>query len=58
MTKAELVSSIAKDAGVPKAAAEKALNSFTANVTKSLKKGVKVRRVRDIYRFQEGCQEG
>lgn len=42
MTKAELVSSIAKDAGVAKAAAEKALNSFTANVTKSLKKGTKV----------------
>ncbi len=42
MTKAELVSSIAKDAGIAKAAAEKALNSFTASVTKSLKKGVKV----------------
>jgi DNA-binding protein HU-beta len=42
MTKAELVGAIAKDAGIPKAAAEKALNSFTANVTKSLKKGTKV----------------
>lgn len=42
MTKAELVSAVAKEAGIAKAAAEKALNSFTANVTKSLKKGTKV----------------
>ena len=42
MTKTELVSTIAKDAAIPKAAAEKALSSFTANVTKSLKKGIKV----------------
>lgn len=38
MTKAELVESMAKDAGISKAAAADALNSFTANVTKALKK--------------------
>jgi DNA-binding protein HU-beta len=42
MTKAELIASIAKDAKVTKAAAEKALNSFTGNVTKALKKGDKL----------------
>jgi DNA-binding protein HU-beta len=42
MTKAELIASIAKDAKVTKAAAEKALNSFTSNVTKALKKGDKL----------------
>lgn len=38
MTKAELVEKMAKDAGISKAAAAKALDSFTANVTKALKK--------------------
>ena len=39
MNKAELVSAMAKDADISKSAAEKALNSFTCSVTKSLKKG-------------------
>jgi DNA-binding protein HU-beta len=42
MTKAELIASIAKEAKITKAAAEKALNSFTGNVTKALKKGDKL----------------
>lgn len=42
MTKAELVSKIAKDAKISKASAEKALNSFTTNVTSALKKGGKM----------------
>ncbi len=42
MTKAELIASIAKDAKITKAAAEKALNSFTGTVTKALKKGDKL----------------
>lgn len=39
MTKAELVASIGKEAKISKASAEKALNAFTATVTKALKKG-------------------
>ena len=42
MTKAELIANIAKEAKITKAAAEKALNSFTGNVTKALKKGDKL----------------
>lgn len=42
MTKADLIASIAKEAKITKAAAEKALNSFTGNVTKALKKGDKL----------------
>ncbi len=42
MTKAELVAKIAGDAKISKAAAEKALNSFISNVTKTLKKGDKI----------------
>jgi len=42
MTKAELVASMAKGAGISKAAAEKALNGFLDAVQKSLKKGNKV----------------
>jgi len=42
MTKAELIANIAKDAKITKAAAEKALNSFTSNVTKTLKRGDKL----------------
>jgi DNA-binding protein HU-beta len=38
MTKAELVEMMAKDAGISKTAAASALNSFTASVTKALKK--------------------
>jgi DNA-binding protein HU-beta len=39
MNKGELVDSIAKDAGLSKADAGKALNAFVDNVTGSLKKG-------------------
>lgn len=42
MNKAELVEKVAKDAGISKAAAEKAVNSFTGAVTASLKKGESV----------------
>jgi len=38
MTKAELIEKMAKDAGVYKAAADKALGSFIGGVTKALKK--------------------
>jgi DNA-binding protein HU-beta len=38
MTKAELVEKMAKDAGISKAAAGAALNSFVGTVTKALKK--------------------
>jgi DNA-binding protein HU-beta len=38
MTKAELVEQMAKDAKISKAAAGKALHSFTDGVTKALKK--------------------
>jgi DNA-binding protein HU-beta len=38
MTKAELVEKMAKDAGISKAAASTALNSFMDGVAKSLKK--------------------
>lgn len=39
MTKGDLIDAIAGAAGIPKVAAEKALNAFTEAVTKSLKKG-------------------
>ena len=39
MNKGELVDAIAKDAGLSKADAGKALNAFVGNVTGSLKKG-------------------
>jgi len=42
MTKADLISSVAKDSKVTKMAAEKALNAFAATVTKALKKGDKI----------------
>jgi DNA-binding protein HU-beta len=42
MTKAELIANISKEAKITKAAAEKALNSLTSNVTKALKKGDKL----------------
>jgi DNA-binding protein HU-beta len=38
MTKAELVEQMAGDAGISKVAAASALDSFTANVAKALKK--------------------
>ncbi|MCK4792239.1 MAG: HU family DNA-binding protein [Desulfobacteraceae bacterium] len=38
MTKAELVDNMAQDAGISKAAAGTALNSFVDSVTKALKK--------------------
>lgn len=42
MTKAELVDKIARDSDITKKAAELALDSFTAGVRDSLKKGRKV----------------
>lgn len=39
MNKADVIAKIAKDASMSKAAAEKALNSFTDTVKSSLKKG-------------------
>ena len=42
MNKAELVAKMAGDAGISKSAAEKALNSFTKNVTGVLKKGGRI----------------
>ena len=38
MTKAEIIAKMAKDAGISKVKATEALNSFTACVTKALKK--------------------
>ena len=42
MNKAELIAKIADDAGISKAAAERALASFVEGVTLALKKGKKV----------------
>jgi DNA-binding protein HU-beta len=42
MTKLELIDKIAKEAKIPRAAAERALNSFTASVTEVLKAGDKI----------------
>lgn len=42
MTKADLVEKMAKDAGISRAAAGKALDSFIVGVVKSVKKGNKV----------------
>lgn len=39
MNKADLIDAMASDAGISKAAAKKALDSFTDNVTKTLAKG-------------------
>ncbi|NWG04812.1 MAG: HU family DNA-binding protein [Syntrophaceae bacterium] len=38
MTKAELISAVAKETKISKASAEKAINAFTSAVTKALKK--------------------
>ncbi len=42
MNKAELIDKIAKDAGITKAQANDALDSFTSSVVASLKKGDRV----------------
>jgi len=42
MNKAQLIDAIAADAGITKAQAKKALDSFINNVEKALKKGDKV----------------
>ncbi len=42
MNKAELIDAMAADAGISKAAAKKALDSFTGNVSGSLAKGDRV----------------
>lgn len=42
MNKSELIEAMAADAGISKAAAKAALESFTNNVTNTLKKGGKV----------------
>lgn len=45
MNKTEMVAEIAKQAGISKKDAEKALKAFTDSVTKTLKKGGKVQLV-------------
>jgi DNA-binding protein HU-beta len=42
MNKSDLIDAMAADAGISKAAAKAALESFTGNVTSALKKGDKV----------------
>jgi len=42
MTKAEVITTISKEANISKASAEKAINAFTASVTKALKRGDKL----------------
>ncbi len=42
MNKAELIDAMAKDAGLSKADAKRALESFVGNTTKALKKGDRV----------------
>lgn len=42
MKKSELIDRVAKDAKIPRAAAERAINSFAATVTNCLKKGDKI----------------
>ena len=42
MTKADLITTVAKEASISKVTAEKALNAFTNSVTKALKKGEKL----------------
>jgi len=43
MTKAELIAAIVTETGLLKTDCEKALNSFTANITNSLKSGTDVK---------------
>jgi DNA-binding protein HU-beta len=42
MTKSELIDKVAKEAKIPRAAAERAINSFTASITEALKSGNKI----------------
>jgi DNA-binding protein HU-beta len=42
MTKSDLIDKVAKEAKIPRAAAERAVNSFTASITEALKKGDKI----------------
>ncbi len=42
MNKSELIDAMASDAGITKAQAKAALDSFTSNVTKTLQKGGRV----------------
>ena len=42
MNKSELITKVAEDTSLSKSAAEKAVNSFTSNVKKALKKGQSV----------------
>jgi DNA-binding protein HU-beta len=42
MTKSDLIDKVAKEAKIPRAAAERALNSFTASITEVLKQGGKI----------------
>jgi DNA-binding protein HU-beta len=42
MTKADLINKVAREAKIPRAAAERAINSFTTTVTGVLKAGDKI----------------
>jgi DNA-binding protein HU-beta len=42
MTKSDLIDKVATEAKIPRAAAERALNSFTASITEVLKQGGKM----------------
>ena len=42
MNKGELIAAVAKDAGITKACAEKAVNSVLENIKKNAKKGVQL----------------
>ena len=42
MTKADLISKVAKDTGITKATAAKLLNSLFSNISQDLKKGQKI----------------
>ena len=42
MTKSELIDKVAKEAKIPRAAAERAVNSFTATIAEVLKTGDKI----------------
>jgi DNA-binding protein HU-beta len=42
MTKSELIDKVAKEAKIPRAAAERAINSFTTSIAEALKQGDKI----------------
>jgi DNA-binding protein HU-beta len=42
MTKSELIDRVAKEAKIPRAAAERAINSFTDTISEALKAGDKI----------------